>query len=125
VYKEVWGHIPRRSHANRPWGALIAPPKEARLGSWHLGCSRTLADLPGHRLCQVGWWLGLAPSPVVWCLDLQGMWAFSFIPLRKSALCFSGLRILMYFSTYLCISHAKHHSSKYMWNFVNSNDICV
>jgi hypothetical protein len=28
----------------------------------HPGCGHALASSPGHRLCQVGWWLGLGPS---------------------------------------------------------------
>jgi hypothetical protein len=51
---------------------------------------------------------GPGPSPggfhtqIVWV-----SWAFFFIPLCSSAICFSELRLLAYFPPYLCISPAK------------------
>ena len=44
--------------------AAMQPPTKARPGLYCLGCGCTQAGSPGHRLCQVGWWLGLGPSYV-------------------------------------------------------------
>jgi hypothetical protein len=62
---------------------------------------------------------------VVWCLDLQGTWAFLLYSIAPICFTLSRLHILVCFPLYSCISPAKYHSTKYMWNFVNSNDICV
>jgi hypothetical protein len=108
-------------------GALNALPDwrwgwEAVLGvRAHPWCDRTWAGPSGHRLWRVGWWLGLGPSLGGLAPDV----GLLFLPLRESALCFVYLRLLVYFPLYCCISPAKHCSSKYMWNYVNSKGICV